>query len=54
VVPPPLGASIQAIVSPVKNEGIPEGLTASVNSQATKDAIIKAIKNSGMFRAKNR
>jgi hypothetical protein len=24
VVPPPLGASIQAIVSPVKNEGIPE------------------------------
>jgi SRSO17 transposase len=27
VVPPPLGASIQAIVSPAKNEGIPEGKT---------------------------
>jgi hypothetical protein len=30
VVPPPLGASIQAIVSPVKNEGIPEGAILSV------------------------
>jgi hypothetical protein len=30
VVPPPLGASIQAIVSPVKNEGIPEAWLAKI------------------------